>query len=289
MPVVFSIKQDSIYDDIPGQRYHFPRTYLKCVQAAVGDLVLYYEPGRVGLGDGNRTGRKSYVALATLDRVESDPCGGDENYAFVRDYTEFSEPVAFRFENQTLERGLQKSDGSTNKGLFGRAVRTTRPEDAAMILRLGLSIERPDMVADLAFDRTRQWVSRAERDRAFRDIILKAYDKRCAITGLRLVNGGGAAEVQAAHLQAVSANGPDSVRNGLALTQTIHWLFDRFSFTIDDDHRLVLPTKSPIELPMGILRQGQPLAQPAAPAQRPHPRFLRWHREQFEKKWSMAK
>lgn len=287
MAVVFTSKPTSAYGDLPGERYHVPRTYLRTVLAGVGDLVLYYEPGRRGLGDRDRTGRRAYVAVATLERVIVDPTGGDENFAFVRDYTEFLDPVPFRMDGQTLERGLQKDDGSTNKGLFGRAVRTIQQEDAEQILRLGLGVERPDLLADEdPAARRRLVLTRAARDRAFRELILRVYDKRCAITRLRLVNGGGAAEAQAAHVQAVAAGGPDAVSNGIALSQTVHWLFDRFSFTLDDDYRVVLPSRSPIELPVGLLRAGQALALPGDRSSWPHPRFLRWHQQRFEEKWT---
>jgi putative restriction endonuclease len=56
----------------------------------------------------------------------------------------------------------------------------------------------------------------------FRRIIVKAYDARCAITGLKLINGGGRAEVEAAHIRPVGANGPDTVQNGLALSGSFH-------------------------------------------------------------------
>ncbi|MGH6673150.1 MAG: HNH endonuclease [Xanthobacteraceae bacterium] len=44
------------------------------------------------------------------------------------------------------------------------------------------------------------------------------------MTGLQIINGGGRAEVQAAHIRPVAAGGFDSVRNGLALSGTIHWI-----------------------------------------------------------------
>lgn len=57
--------------------------------------------------------------------------------------------------------------------------------------------------------RVAQLSSRIVRDRLFRRLILQAYDKRCAVTGLKLINGGGRAEVDAAHIRPVEANGPD--------------------------------------------------------------------------------
>ncbi len=57
-----------------------------------------------------------------------------------------------------------------------------------------------------------------------------------AISGLRIINGGGRAEAQAAHTRPVQANGPDSLWNGVALCSTFHWMFDRGLILIDEDY-----------------------------------------------------
>ncbi|MGO8534173.1 HNH endonuclease [Rhizobium ruizarguesonis] len=72
-----------------------------------------------------------------------------------------------------------------------------------------------------------QVVQRPFRDRAFSTAIKAAYHDTCALTGIKLFNGGGGSEVQAAHIRPVADGGPDSVRNGLALFATVHWMFDR--------------------------------------------------------------
>jgi putative restriction endonuclease len=43
---ILTTKVDPTYDDLPEQRYHFPRTYLRQMQTAQGDFVVYYEPRR---------------------------------------------------------------------------------------------------------------------------------------------------------------------------------------------------------------------------------------------------
>ena len=91
--------------------------------------------------------------------------------------------------------------------------------------------------------------NRTIRDAAFRRAIVDAYDNRCAVTGLRIVNGGGKAEVQAAHIWPVSDGGPDTVQNGLALSATAHWCFDRHLIAVTDDYRLLVShNKVPAEL-----------------------------------------
>lgn len=52
---------------------------------------------------------------------------------------------------------------------------------------------------------------------------------------MKLINGGGRAEVAAAHIRPVEANGPDIVSNGLALSGTAHWMFDRGLISLSDD------------------------------------------------------
>lgn len=91
--VVFTHKPGSRYDDLPEWRYHFPRTYLRQVEAALGDFIVYYEPGRSGVGDNLREGRKAYFATARLVRIERDPTRPDHYYAHVEDYLEFLRPV----------------------------------------------------------------------------------------------------------------------------------------------------------------------------------------------------
>src|SRR3546814_1909519 len=78
-------------------------------------------------------------------------------------------------------------------------------------------------------------VNRKIRDANFRNHVLDAYENTCAVTGLRIVNGGGKAEAQAAHIWSVAGGGPDIVQNGVALSATAHWLFDRHLITFDDN------------------------------------------------------
>ena len=46
--LVLMHKADSIYEVEPDAVYDFPRSYLKPVQEAIGDWVIYYEPVKAG-------------------------------------------------------------------------------------------------------------------------------------------------------------------------------------------------------------------------------------------------
>ena len=122
--------------------------------------------------------------------------------------------------------------------------------------------------------------SRTARDAAFRATVVRAYDKRCAFTGLQFINGGGRAEVEAAHIKPVSANGPDSVINGLALSGTIHWMFDRGLLTLDDNMSIQMSRHiNDIDSIEKLLRPDKQALLPSDPLQWPRPDFVKWHRE----------
>jgi putative restriction endonuclease len=100
------------------------------------------------------------------------------------------------------------------------------------------------------------------------------------MTGLKLINGGGRAEVEAAHIRPVERGGPDIVNNGLALSGTVHWMFDRGLISLSDDLEILVSRQANDADSIRALvnRNGLALA-PAKPADRPHPGFLSWHRE----------
>lgn len=118
------------------------------------------------------------------------------------------------------------------------------------------------------------------RDRVFSTAVRAAYDNTCAVTGLRIINGGGRPEVQAAHIKPVAESGPDSMRNGLALSGTAHWMFDRGLISIADDYSLLLREEAIPGHFFRIINEDRRLKVPESPSLRPHPTFLGYHREQ---------
>lgn len=273
---IFTIKTGSRYDDRREQYYHFPRTYLNQVLSAVGDSIIYYEPRRSEGG----SGRQAYFATAKVEEVVPDRNLSDHFYAYLSGYLDFDAPVTFVDDGEYYESALQKDDGSTNKGAFGRAVRSIPESEFDLILRAGFSAElrdQQDHASDntgfeepqIAFERpvVEMTVSRPFRERAFMTAVRTAYENRCAVTGLQLINGGGRPEVQAAHIQPVAKDGPDAVRNGIALSGTFHWLFDRGLISIADDYRILIADKVPEQARrmMNPLWAGKRAEQPTLP------------------------
>lgn len=228
---VFIHRSDSIYDDSPAECYQFPRQYLGRVQQCVGDWIVYYEPRKI-------RDTRAYFAVAKVRQVIPDPGTPGMYLALIEpgSYLDFSGPVPFQDGEAIVEKGLLNDEGRI-PGRAQSAVRPLSSKDFERILALGLDDNEPllprvdeDLNSDgfseaqvpfiLEQDRARvnYLASRLVRDRVFRKIVLRAYDARCAVTGLKLINGGGRAEVAAAHIRPVEANGPDIVSNGLALS-----------------------------------------------------------------------
>ncbi len=290
---VFTTRVSPSYKDVPERFYHFPRTYLRQAEAAVGDMVVYYEPRRTGLENSAGQGKQAYFAVATVQGIRPDPEQADHFYADIENYLDFDRPVPFKRGGGYLESALQRDDGQTNKGAFGRSVRVLPEHEFAAIISAGYAtgIERDASVSpitDYAFSDTEQapyerpivqtLISRPFREESFRRHVRLAYDNRCAVTGLRLINGGGRPEVQAAHIMPVASNGPDSIRNGLALSGTVHWLFDRGLISIADDLSLLAPSKLIPDALAGLVQHGRPLFTPRDKAALPHRSFIDHHR-----------
>jgi putative restriction endonuclease len=296
---VFIHRADSIYDDRPEERYQFPSQYLSRASQFVGDWIVYYEPVKAG--------KKGYYAIARVEDIVPDPSIQGMYLALIEpgSYLPMEYPVPFNDGDGLVERGLLNEQGK----ISGRAQAAVRPislEDFNRILERGIPdtddiLPRVDLdEADSAdgrfhetltpflFDQERERVSsvtnRVVRDRVFRKIVLDAYDCRCAITGLKFINGGGRAEAEAAHIKPVEANGPDIVSNGIALSGTIHWMFDRGLISLSDDMDvLVSRYVNDTESVWGLINPSKKAAVPQSPALRPNPRFLQWHRaERFK-------
>lgn len=299
MKAVLQTKISPAYDDVPEQFYHFPRTYLNQVKAAVGDWIVYYEPRRSTGDNLSRGGRLAYFAVAQIVGLRADPNREDHFYADIANYLDFDKVVPFREGEFYYEAALKAPDGRPNQGQSRRAVRNMADHEFEAILQAGFATELgaammgsaayspatyntgfAEPQTDFSRPLIESTITRLFRDAAFARQIQTAYSQRCAMTGLRIINGGGRAEAQAAHIRPVACAGPDSVRNGLALSSTFHWMFDRGLVAIDDDFKIL---KAKTLLPEQAGRMLNPsgyLIIPKDQRYQPHAQFLRWHREE---------
>ena len=250
---VFIHRSDSIYEDSPAEQYQFPRQYLGRVEACLDDWIVYYEPRKI-------VNTRGYFAVAKVHRIIPDPAAPGMYLALIEpgSYLDFANPVPFNDATGPIERGVLNNEGRIS-GRAQSAVRSLHPDDFKRIVEIGIEeselllprLNNPPSVvgfeeaqAPFQFDEQRRRInftaSRIVRDRVFRRIVLRAYDQRCAVSGLKLINGGGRAEVDAAHIRPVEASGPDIVNNGIALSGTAHWMFDRGLISLADDLQILI-------------------------------------------------
>jgi putative restriction endonuclease len=279
---VFMHKDGSIYDDIPEVHYQFPKSYLSRAKQMVGDWIVYREPVKLPQS-------KGFFAVAKVERIIPDPEISDRYRAIIQEgsYLPFSPTVPHKVDGLPVERDLANAQAAVrplSASDFARIISLGLPEDQTLP-RVG-DPEQLDRVRDtqMPFEVERPIVqsllSRPFRDRAFRRAVLEAYDGRCAVTGWKLVNGGGRLEAEAAHIRPVESGGPDSVRNGIALSGTAHWMFDRglISFTNELEIIVSRQVNDRSGIDAIINSSGRAIA-PDKSALRPHPVFLEWHRD----------
>ena len=259
-------------------RYHFPKQrYLRAIQALENGLLLFYEPRRVGTEE-NSGGRMGFVAFAFVDRIEDDPADASHAYLWYRYYCEFVRVVPLA-STSLAANSLQ------------HAVRPIPYHEAEEVVRLGLTIQAPvdgphqgmteaDVLTTVAGREIREVIqNRTIRDATFRyRVVEQAYGGRCALTGIRMINGNGRAEVDAAHIRPVEEGGPDATRNGLALMRSMHWAFDKGLVGLSDEGKILTVERGLDSAFLRLLPEGRRAMLPPDPDKAPHQAFLQWHR-----------
>lgn len=130
-------------------------------------------------------------------------------------------------------------------------------------------------------------VTRQRRDPAFRDSVLRIYERRCAVCGYDGRLGAADLALEAAHVKWHAAGGPDSLDNGVALCSFHHVAFDRGAITIDDEMCIQVSQHvvGHSEVELLLLRfVGAALRPPQAGTPTLHPSYLDWHRGEVFRK-----
>jgi len=79
----------------------------------------------------------------------------------------------------------------------------------------------------------------AVRDQGFRRVVVKTYNHRCALCGLRIVTPEGHTAVDAAHIVPWSKSQNDDIRNGMALCKLCHWAFDEGMLGVSQEYTVI--------------------------------------------------
>lgn len=229
---------DNAYGD-DDDTYVYPARYraaLAPLEAGQPMLALIYEPRHGG-------GRMAYVAWALLsmppERIGKGQHGQQEWLVrYDGGLIPLPRPVAQEEGGQVFEILLRSVPrelrGPAQRGMSVRSL--AWPDFCAVLGAAGLLPPALEMMPVERLVRQRVAVERLVRDRGFRLQVLSAYSWRCAVTGWSAPPTLSHALLDAAHLVSVARGGSDGVRNGLALTPTVHRLFDAgaLGFTFED-------------------------------------------------------
>lgn len=162
--------------------------------------------------------------------------------------------------------------------------------EVSTVLGLGLSDDLVETALRLesleawtpfvAEDRAVYQVSRERRDAAFSGIVLDNYHQTCAVTGQRF-HSNNHTEADGAHIIGRAVRGTDDPRNGIALSKSAHWAFDRGIFTISDQYEVMIHPKvrnvNVSNFPL-LLMDRHRISLPKDSYYWPHPEALAWHK-----------
>lgn len=306
---VFTTNDDDPLGPRIETRYVFKKANLNQAETSIGHWIIYYRPGwaaRAALPPG-------YFAMARVESIDAEPVGKRHLLAQMSDYCDFDRTVPFEEGGHYYESFLRRKDATRNPGAFSLHVRNLPPNEFERIVLAGLASASPDALA-LLFEadravfpqarhlhvaedpavyvqdgpllhtqrviETRQ-ISRPLRDPAFPVIVMAAYGNRCAMTGSRVMDRHGRWEAEAAHIWPVAQGGPDDVRNGIALSRSAHRYFDAGLLSVADDYTILIASRLTPDDMRGWPPLHRKLTVPARADLRPHPSYLRFHREKI--------
>lgn len=165
---------------------------------------------------------------------------------------------------------LTKEPGRTLYLQLRRAVTATAsPEEASLARELpdeaGERYGRPVLVSPRLGQGT------------FRVLVTDAYDRRCALTGERVLP-----VLEAAHIRPYAQLGPHRVDNGLLLRSDLHTLLDQGYVTVTPEFALEVSARIRDEFENGkayYALRGSSIRLPARTVDRPGREHLIWHNE----------
>ena len=166
-------------------------------------------------------------------------------------------------------KGYELAAGSYVERAFAQLI------DEAGVRAVGDDGE-PTIIPGPVYRKDWQEVQVRTRQSWFRAAVTLAYDRRCAVTGNRVVP-----VLQAAHIRPVAEEGENRVDNGLLLRSDVHILYDAGYLGVDQRRRLHVSPRLRADFGNGeefYSKAGAELSVlPGRAADRPAAEALEWH------------
>ncbi len=225
-----------------------------------------------------------------------------EGFAPLRNHAHAGDILIFQRRSDTLDtfRLILLSQSSeyftevnqlTERRNWGSLYLANLPVSQTQIVQAKIEI---DTLEQNSFQLQRSQIPRVEtrqeriaRSVVFSKAVKEEYQYQCAVSGITLATPTMRYEVQSAHVVPVSERGLDDVRNGIALTQTLHWAFDRGLFGILPDRTIYIPKKVKTMTENSFLKQfeAKPIREARTKQFQVHPSAFQWHFEKYVSSW----
>ena len=144
---------------------------------------------------------------------------------------------------------------------------------SALRAAIGLEASPPELVTQ----------RRAKRDPKFREAVIRAYERACAVCGYDGRLSDMPLGLEAAHIQWHCHSGPDAVANGLALCSFHHVALDKGALGLAGDGSIQVSVDvTGNDVTDGLLMRyaGKPLRRPQEAFAPPAEQFIAWHTSQ---------
>lgn len=128
---------------------------------------------------------------------------------------------------------------------------------------------------------------RRRRDPAFRAMIMRIYEYRCAVCGYDGRMDNGSFNLEAAHIKWHAAGGPDRAENGILLCSFHHNALDRGALGLDEQYTILVSqhVHGGAVVEQWLLRfVGRAINMPQSGHPTPAHAFTSWHHEQVFRK-----
>jgi putative restriction endonuclease len=125
------------------------------------------------------------------------------------------------------------------------------------------------------------------RDQGFRRAVVRIYDHRCALCGVRMLTIDGHSVVDAAHIVPWAVTHNDDPHNGMALCRLCHWTFDEGLISVSKTYMLILSTELRANTNVAghlLTLEGRTLIGPSEQVLWPDLESLSWHRHNVFRK-----
>lgn len=191
---------------------------------------------------------------------------------------------------QSSDCFAELSQTINNRGsgvLFGDSVPVSSEEIQEAIDDTNAIEQRPFQTQADSVQRIETRQTRIARSSVFRYRVRQEYQLQCAISGIQILTPTLMPEIESAHIIPVSESGTDDIRNGFALTQSLHWAFDKGLLGVRPDRTVYIPRRVRFMNENRFLMdfEGRPIREATNAINRVHPDAFSWHMENKVQNW----